>query len=122
MNELIKQLEEDGPDKCQTNLSSEVKAAFKESGKGNKEEAIRKRVHGDDDLTARYLGKMNSMVSVKITVTVTVTESCFVCPLVDCCSFATAATADHAVCMALHSKACMYLNPSLLISLINRKE
>lgn len=60
---LIKQLEEDGADKTQTNLSAEVKAAFKESGKGNKEQAIRKRVHGDDDLTAKYLGRMESMVS-----------------------------------------------------------
>ena len=60
---LIKQLESDGPDKTQTNLSDEVKAAFKESTKGNKEQAIKKRVHGDDDLTARYLSKMNSMVS-----------------------------------------------------------
>lgn len=62
MTDLIKKLEADGPDKVQTNLSDEVRAAFKESGKGNKEQAIRKRVHGDDDLTARYLGKMNSMV------------------------------------------------------------
>lgn len=61
MTALIKQLETDGPDKAQTNLSDEVKAAFKESMKGNKEEAIKKRVHGDDDLTARYIGKMNSM-------------------------------------------------------------
>jgi hypothetical protein len=62
MKELILQLEKDGPEKVQTNISNEVKEAFKNSQKGNKEDSIRKRVHGEDDLTLRYLGKMQSMV------------------------------------------------------------
>jgi len=28
---------------------------------GNRDEAIKKRVHGEDDLTKRYLGKMKTM-------------------------------------------------------------
>ena len=62
MTELIKQLEADGPEKVQTNISHECRAALKNSSKVNKEQAIRKRVHGEDELTSKYLGKMNSMV------------------------------------------------------------
>jgi hypothetical protein len=36
-------------------LDVETKEAIQEAGKGNKEEAMRKRVSGDDDLSKRYL-------------------------------------------------------------------
>jgi pre-mRNA-splicing factor RBM22/SLT11 len=61
---LVAQLEKEGPAAVQTKISAEVRAAFQQSWKGvNRDDAIRKRVNGDDDLTQKYLGKMKTMVS-----------------------------------------------------------
>jgi pre-mRNA-splicing factor RBM22/SLT11 len=59
---LIKSLEADGPAAVMKSMDSETKDAIRESLKGNREEAIRKRVSGEDDLTKKYLGKMDDMV------------------------------------------------------------
>lgn len=67
MQELIKNLTDNGPDAVQRNLSQDIKNAFRESLKGNKDNAIKKRVHGEDELSSRYLGMMKSMVSRNIT-------------------------------------------------------
>lgn len=42
-------------------LTGEIKDAIRESMKGNRDDMIRKRVSGEDDLTKKYLGKMKSM-------------------------------------------------------------
>lgn len=60
---LIADLKSKGPAEMMKILDAETKEAFRESFKGNKEEAIKKRVVGEDDLTRRYMGKMKSMVS-----------------------------------------------------------
>ena len=61
--ELIKILEELGAANAQKKISNEIRVALKNAQKGNKDDAIKKRVHGDDDLTRKYLGKMKTMVS-----------------------------------------------------------
>lgn len=63
MSGLIERLQQDGPAEVQKKLDSETKTAFRDSMKGNRDDSIRKRVHGDDDLTRRYLGKMKAEVS-----------------------------------------------------------
>jgi RNA recognition motif-containing protein len=45
----------------QKSIDAATKDAIRDSMKGNRDEAIRKRVTGDDELTKKYLGKMNSM-------------------------------------------------------------
>jgi hypothetical protein len=60
---LIAALKADGPAVVQKALDAETRSAIQESQKGNREEAMRKRVSGDDELTKRYLGKMKNMVS-----------------------------------------------------------
>lgn len=59
--DLIALLEKRGPDIVQKSLDKEVRIALKESQKGNRDDAIKKRVFGEDDLTGRYLGKMRAM-------------------------------------------------------------
>ena len=58
---LIEMLNAEGPAEVQKKLDAETKEAFSHSKKGNKDEAIRKRVSGEDDLSRKYLGKMKSM-------------------------------------------------------------
>ena len=60
---LIADLKTSGPAVVQKSLDAETRTAIQESMKGNREDAIRKRVSGDDDLTKKYLGKMKGMVS-----------------------------------------------------------
>lgn len=62
MKTLIDDLNSRGADVVQKDLSSEVKEAFRSSLKGNKDEAIKKRVFGEDELSSKYLGKMKQMV------------------------------------------------------------
>jgi len=42
-------------------LDRETRDAIAQAQKGNRDDAIRRRVSGDDDLTKKYLGKMKSM-------------------------------------------------------------
>lgn len=59
---LVEDLKAQGPAAVMQNLDSETREAIKSAGKGvNREEAIRKRVNGDDDLTKKYIGKMKNM-------------------------------------------------------------
>lgn len=60
-SDLIARLKAQGPDAVQKSLDKEVRLALKDSQKGNKDDAIKKRVFGEDDLTNRYLGKMKAM-------------------------------------------------------------
>jgi len=59
---LIKLLNDEGPVKAQRLMDKETRVALKDSQKGNKDDAIKKRVHGEDDLSRKYLGKMKNMV------------------------------------------------------------
>mmetsp|Transcript_22277 Transcript_22277/g.32420 ORF Transcript_22277/g.32420 Transcript_22277/m.32420 type:complete len:435 (-) Transcript_22277:177-1481(-) len=61
MQKLVEDLKTRGPDTMQRNLSPEVRDALRAALKGNKDDAIKKRVYGEDDLTSRYLGKMKAM-------------------------------------------------------------
>lgn len=63
MQTLITELENNGADAVQRNIPPEVRDAFRASMKGNKDDAIKKRVYGEDDLSSKYLGKMKTMVS-----------------------------------------------------------
>jgi RNA recognition motif-containing protein len=59
---LVEDLKAQGPSVVMQNLDNETREAIRNAGKGvNREEAIRKRVNGDDDLTRKYLGKMKNM-------------------------------------------------------------
>ena len=60
---LVSALKADGPAVVQKALDQETRSALQEALKGNREEAMRKRISGEDDLTKRYLGKMKGMVS-----------------------------------------------------------
>ena len=63
--ELIKDLTTLGPGVVQKQMKADVKAALSAAIRGvNRDEAIRKRVSGEDDLTYKYLNKMKSMVRV----------------------------------------------------------
>jgi pre-mRNA-splicing factor RBM22/SLT11 len=59
---LVADLTEHGPAYMMKHLTTEVKQALAQALKGNRDEAIRKRVSGEDDLTHQYLGKMKNMV------------------------------------------------------------
>lgn len=61
--QLVDQLKAEGPAAVQKKIDKDTRTAFQQSMKGNREDAIRKRVAGDDDLTKKYLGRMKSMVS-----------------------------------------------------------
>jgi len=58
---LVADLKEKGPAEMMKLLDSETKEAFRASMKGNKDDAIKKRVVGEDDLTQKYMGKMKRM-------------------------------------------------------------
>jgi hypothetical protein len=45
-------------------LDEETKAAIRGQQKGNREEAMKKRLTGEDDLTKLYMGKMKSLVRI----------------------------------------------------------
>lgn len=60
-NKLVADLERDGPAVVMKTMDQPTKDAIRESLKGNREEAIRKRVSGDDDLSHKYLGNMKKM-------------------------------------------------------------
>lgn len=60
-DKLIDDLQRCGPITMMKSLDAETKAAFRNALKGNRDEAIRKRVSGEDDLTSKYLGRMKSM-------------------------------------------------------------
>jgi len=59
---LIESLNTDGPAVVQKSMDTETKQAIQQALKGNRDDAIRKRVSGEDDLSKRYLGRMKSMV------------------------------------------------------------
>lgn len=61
--QLIDQLTAEGPAVAQSKLSKEVLAAFRDNMKGNREEAIKKRVTGEDELSKNYVNKIKTMVS-----------------------------------------------------------
>jgi hypothetical protein len=63
MKALVAKLNEEGPAEVQKKIDPDTKAAFRDSMRGNRDESIKKRVHGDDDLTQKYLGKMKAGVS-----------------------------------------------------------
>jgi hypothetical protein len=61
--DLIAELELKGPAEVMKTLAgSEVRQALHEALKGNRDDAIRRRVSGEDDLSRKYLGKMKAMV------------------------------------------------------------
>jgi RNA recognition motif-containing protein len=60
---LIEDLHRNGPESVQKTLNSETRDAIREALKGNRDEAIKKRVSGEDTLTNRYLGKIKNMSS-----------------------------------------------------------
>lgn len=60
-SELIAALEKDGPAVLQKKLSNDVRIALKDAQKGNRDDAIKKRVTGEDDLSHKYLNKMKTM-------------------------------------------------------------
>lgn len=62
MAALVDRLNKDGPADVQKKLDAETKAAFRDSMRGNRDDSIRKRVYGDDDLTRKYLGKFTEGV------------------------------------------------------------
>lgn len=45
-------------------LDEETRAAIRQAGKGNRDEAMKKRLTGEDDLTKIYMSKMKSLVSI----------------------------------------------------------
>jgi len=59
--QLVAALRADGPAKVMKALDRETRDAIAQAQKGNRDDAIRRRVSGDDDLTKKYLGKMKSM-------------------------------------------------------------
>jgi len=59
--QLKTRLAAEGPMKVQKSLDVETKSALQQALKGNKDEAIRKKVAGEDDLSKKYLNKMKSM-------------------------------------------------------------
>lgn len=59
--QLVSALKTDGPAKVMKALDRETRDAIAQAQKGNRDDAIRRRVSGDDDLTKKYLGKMKSM-------------------------------------------------------------
>lgn len=59
---LVDDLKARGPAVVMKSMDAETKAALSKALRGNRDEAIRKRVAGDDDLSKRYLGKMKGMV------------------------------------------------------------
>ncbi|RYG65312.1 RNA-binding protein, partial [archaeon] len=59
--QLIARLEAEGPDAVQRSLDEPTRRAFGEKMKGNHEDNIRKRVAGQDELTEKYLGKLQNM-------------------------------------------------------------
>mmetsp|Transcript_15645 Transcript_15645/g.15765 ORF Transcript_15645/g.15765 Transcript_15645/m.15765 type:complete len:473 (+) Transcript_15645:136-1554(+) len=59
--ELISSLQKDGPAVVMKTLANEVRIALKGAGQGNREDAIKKRVTGEDDLSKAYLNKMKAM-------------------------------------------------------------
>lgn len=60
---LIKDLKEKGAESVMKRLSTEIRQAFQDALKGNREESIRKRVAGTDELSKKYINKYNSSVS-----------------------------------------------------------
>jgi pre-mRNA-splicing factor RBM22/SLT11 len=53
--------EQVGSAKAMTMLDEETRDALKNALKGNKQQAIRQRIQGEDDLTKRYLNRMKKM-------------------------------------------------------------
>lgn len=61
---LVEQLTEKGPAVVQKCMDADIKQALSLAIRGtNRDEAIRKRVTGDDDLSNQYMNKMRNMVS-----------------------------------------------------------
>lgn len=60
---LVDQLTEHGPAALQKNMDADIKQALSMAIRGtNRDDAIRKRVTGNDDLSNRYMNRMRSMV------------------------------------------------------------
>jgi pre-mRNA-splicing factor RBM22/SLT11 len=60
-DKLMDALKKDGAAVVMKTIDAETRTAFQQSMRGNKDDAIRKRVSGEDDLTRKYLGKMKNM-------------------------------------------------------------
>lgn len=63
-DQLIEALNKDGPAAVQKSIDAETKSAIQQALKGNRDDAIRKRVSGEDDLSKKYLGRMKAMVGI----------------------------------------------------------
>lgn len=61
LDKLLEALKKDGAAVVMKTIDSETRTAFQQSMRGNRDDAIRKRVSGEDDLTRKYLGKMKNM-------------------------------------------------------------
>lgn len=62
MHEALKaRLAAEGAQTVQKSIDSDTRTAIQQALKGNKDEAIRKRVLGEDDLTKRYLNKLQTV-------------------------------------------------------------
>ena len=61
--QLVKDLELKGPAEMQKELGQETRDAIQQALRGNRDDAIRSRIGGKDDLTKKYLGKMKNMVN-----------------------------------------------------------
>jgi hypothetical protein len=55
---LVARLQSEGAQKVMTTLNADTRQAIHNALKGNREEAIRKRVAGDDDLTKKYVSQI----------------------------------------------------------------
>lgn len=61
-SQLIADLERDGPAEVQKTISTETRNAFQQAMKGNREQAIRDRFNGKDDLAGKYVNRLKSSV------------------------------------------------------------
>jgi hypothetical protein len=60
--QFVDRLKVEGADAVQRTLDQEIRQALQQALKGNREDAMRKRISGDDDLTEKYLRKLQSTV------------------------------------------------------------
>ena len=66
-NALVKRLEAEGPIAVMKNLDEDTRNALKNYNKGiNRDEAIKKRVQGEDDLSSSYLSKIKNANAIHV--------------------------------------------------------
>lgn len=63
-DKLVQRLNEEGPLKVQKSLDAETRNLIQQALKGNRDEAIKKRVAGEDELTTKYLKEFKASVSI----------------------------------------------------------